>query len=161
MADSLVTTEIADLQKQRASQVLELNKFNSQLASAKLFHRGGIKKAIRNVEQSIRKIDARLRQLQNAQVRVEGLEQGIDVRSNAIGASGNLLGQALSGASGIISASKGGKGNSFIANPLTGILGSSFDASFSDSSDSTKSSNSNIFMIVIVAIVAFLFLKND
>jgi cobalamin biosynthesis Mg chelatase CobN len=105
---------LSDLLRQRGEAMKQLSELNIQLSKTKALKRGGVKKAIRNVEQALKAIDKAIDKERNDLVRMGKVEtdqtlasQGIDARSgrlNAVGgmvASGAQIASSIMGAGGV------------------------------------------------------------
>jgi len=82
---------LTELLKTRSEMTNQLTQLNNDLAKANITKRGGIKKAIRNVEQQIKQIDKSIDKERNDLIRFEKEQtkeilanQGIDSRSNLL-----------------------------------------------------------------------------
>jgi hypothetical protein len=102
-----------NLLKSRDSATSQLTELNKQLASAKWNKRGGVKRAIKNVEQEIKRIDKSIDKERNDLIRLENkktnqilAEQGIDSRANLMGGIADITEQGSKIASAIVG--KGG-----------------------------------------------------
>ncbi len=89
---------LADLLRQRGEAMKQLSELNIQLSKTKALKRGGVKKAIRNVEQALKRIDKAIDKERNDLVRMGKVEtdqtlaeQGIDSRSGRLNAVGGMV----------------------------------------------------------------------
>ena len=81
--------EKSELLKQRGLQLVQLNELNTRLSNTKFPNKKRVKQAIANVEQSLDKIDKRLkvievteRQNDRNEMREVGFQHGIDTRGD-------------------------------------------------------------------------------
>jgi VIT1/CCC1 family predicted Fe2+/Mn2+ transporter len=166
---SIIQKQIENLLIERGNQTKELTRLNSELSKAKALKRGSLKKAIRNVEQAIKKIDNQCDDLNKKVVQLEKTEnqkilahQGIDSRANLINSIGSVVGEAGKLASGLMGA--GGLSAIGVSkqDSKAKIAESSAKVEISENETKAKESNTMLYIIGgIILVVVFLFSKKS
>ena len=169
MADiKQLETQLSELFRQRESWNKELSKLNNDLANSKFGKRGGIKKAIKNVEQQIKGID---RQVDDVNRKIKQLEkvendeilatQGINAGAGRLNAVGGIVGSAsqlagsLMGAGGLSAVGVGKQSAKQEASKTEAII------STNQTTQETTKNNTILYIIigVVAVVVLFMFKK--
>lgn len=113
LGQNLSSPLLNELLRTREGATKQLSELNVKLSEAKWNKRGGIKKAIRNVEQEIKRIDKAIDKERNDVIRLENkktnqilAEQGIDARAGLMQGIADIAGEGAKIAGAIVG--KGG-----------------------------------------------------
>jgi hypothetical protein len=113
LGQNLSSPLLTELLKTRDGATKQLSELNMKLAETKPLKRGGVKQAIRNVEQEIKRIDRSIDKERNDLIRLENkktqqilAEQGIDSRAGLMEGIAGIAGEGAKIAGAIVG--KGG-----------------------------------------------------
>ena len=160
---------LTDLLKTRSQYTADLTDLNKRLSEAKVGKRGGIKSAIRNVEQQIKQIDKSIDKERNDLLRQEKIHnqeilanQGIDSRSNMLQGIGGIVQSGANLAGSLMGA--GGLGAIGVQKQITKGTVAQADASVKIQESKTSgmlgmSKNATYAVIGVVVVLALLMFK--
>ena len=147
--------------KERQELQDEQLRLSQELSKAKFGKRAKFRRALRKVKQSIRRIDRLIKETQN-ELRKEGknevseilANQGIDSKTNQIGAIGKIVGDVSKTASSLIG---GGRSIGSVSRP-TGTIGTT--KTTYQESGSGKNNMTYIIGGIALAVGLFIYMKN-